>query len=151
MNFIPQYSMNSRENSVGVHVGTDMVHVSKCGACRITWMHDVCQNNTRGVSGRYESAKCWHGSSGHCDMWSVTCWDTWMCKDRWWQCGYECRDTWVAWGRWQMWEEGCWDTGMCVDGELQMCLVQGVTEGKQEYPTQFRLLKGKISTGALSR
>ena len=34
-NLIPQYLMNSGENSVGADMGADMVHVSKCGACQI--------------------------------------------------------------------------------------------------------------------
>ena len=64
MNFILHYLTNSGENSVGVHTGADMVHVSKCSTCWITWTHDVCQNDTGGVSGRYGSVECQCGSCG---------------------------------------------------------------------------------------
>ena len=64
MNFIPQYSMNSGKNSVGVHAGADMACISKCG---------MCQNNTGGVSGGYGSVE-----HQHLDTWNVTCWDAQM-------------------------------------------------------------------------
>ena len=60
MNFIPQYSTNSGEHSVGVHMGADMACISKRGACQITWMCNMCQNDTGGVSSRYGSVECQH-------------------------------------------------------------------------------------------
>ena len=127
MNFILQYSTNSGENSVGAHTGADTVRVSKCGMCWIMWTHDMCQNETRGVSSRYRSVEHQCRSSRCHDMWSVTCQDVWTQRQTMMTCGYECLDIWVAWGGWQTWEEGCLDAGTCGDGGIQMCLAQGVT------------------------
>ena len=49
--------MNNGENSVGVYMGVDMACVLKRGTCLVTWMHDVSQNETRGVSGGYGSVE----------------------------------------------------------------------------------------------
>ena len=48
-----------------VHAGADTVHISKHGTCWITWTHDMCQDDTGGVSGGYRSVKhqCGSGSA----------------------------------------------------------------------------------------
>ena len=101
------------------HIGADTACISKCGACQIMWMHDVCQDDTREVSGGMGVSSVSAGVAapwcaewcvpGHMDAWRQT---TTMC-------GYKCQDAWIVW---QMWEEGCQDVGNAWRwGDLDVC------------------------------
>ena len=121
INFILQYSTNSRENSVGVHAGADTARVR-------SHEHVMCVRTILEgwVAGMGVSSIGMGAAAPWCVEWCAPrCVDVWRRMTM--TCRYECRDAWIAWGGWQMREEGCQDAGNTWRWGIQMCLVQGVT------------------------